>query len=154
MKLVVDVETNGFLQSLDTVHCIVCKDIETGKVYEFNPDNLEQGLQLIKKATLLIGHSILGFDIPALNKVFGKKFEYEGAVLDTLLCSRLIFANRTELDFKYKQLPPKLYGRHSIEAWGYRLGLRKGNFKEENTFDIWSQDMTDYCKRDVEVCYL
>ena len=55
---------------------------------------------------------------------YGKKFEYEGAVLDTLLCSRLIFANRTELDFKYKQLPPKLYGRHSIEAWGYRLGLR------------------------------
>ena len=47
-----------------------------------------------------------------------------------------------------------MYGRHSIEAWGYRLGLRKGNFKEENTFDIWSQDMTDYCKRDVEVCYL
>ena len=49
MKLVIDVETNGFLQSLDTVHCIVCKDIETGKVYEFNPDNLEAGLQLIKK---------------------------------------------------------------------------------------------------------
>ena len=104
MKLVVDVETNGFLQSLDTVHCIVCKDIETGKVYEFNPDNLEQGLQLIKKATLLIGHSVLGFDIPALNKVFGKKFEYEGAILDTLLCSRLIWANRTDLDFQYKHL--------------------------------------------------
>ena len=76
MKLVIDVETNGFLDTLDTVHCIVCKDIETGKVYEFNPDNLEAGLQLIKKATLLIGHSILGFDIPALNKVFKKKFEF------------------------------------------------------------------------------
>ena len=63
MKLVIDVETNGFLDILDTVHCIVCKDIETQKVYEFNPDNLDAGLQLIKKATLLIGHSILGFDI-------------------------------------------------------------------------------------------
>ena len=70
MKLVIDVETNGFLDKLDTVHCIVCKDIETQKVYEFNPDNLDAGLQLIKKATLLIGHSILGFDIPALTKVF------------------------------------------------------------------------------------
>ena len=154
MKLVIDVETNGFLDTLDTVHCIVCKDIETQKVYEFNPDNLDAGLQLIKKATLLIGHSILGFDIPALTKVFKKKFEFEGAVLDTLLCSRLIWTNRTELDFQMKQVPPKLIGKHSIEAWGYRLGLRKGNFKEESTFDIWSQDMTDYCKRDVEVCHL
>ena len=49
-----DIETNGFLDKLDTVHCIVCKDIETQKVYEFNPDNLDAGLQLIKKATLLI----------------------------------------------------------------------------------------------------
>ena len=72
MKLIADVETNGFLDKLDTVHCIVCKDIETGKVYEFNPDNLEQGLQLIKKATLLIGHSVLGFDIPALASTGGR----------------------------------------------------------------------------------
>ena len=153
MKLVIDVETNGFLDKLDfKIHCMVCKDIDTGKVYSYNPDQLDDGLQLLKKATLLVGHSILGFDLPALERVFD--FKYNGAVLDTLLCSRLIWTNRSELDYQYKQLPPKLYGRHSLEAWGYRVGLRKDDFKEHNTFDVWTKNMQDYCERDVEVTFL
>ena len=153
MKLGIDVETNGFLYKLDfKIHCMVCKDIDTGKVYSYNPDQLDEGLQLLKKATLLVGHSILGFDLPALERVFG--FKYNGAVLDTLLCSRLIWTNRTDLDYQYKQLPPKLYGRHSLESWGYRLALRKDDFKEHNTFDVWTKDMQDYCERDVEVTFL
>ena len=68
MKLVIDVETNGFLDKLDTIHCMVFKDIETEKVYSYNPDQLDEGLQLLKKATLLIGHSVLGFDLQALKK--------------------------------------------------------------------------------------
>ena len=152
MKLVIDVETNGFLDKLDTIHCMVFKDIETEKVYSYNPDQLEEGLQLLKKATLLIGHSVLGFDLPALKKVFG--FEYKGEIQDTLLCSRLIWTNRSEEDYRLKEVPPRLIGKHSIEAWGYRLGLRKGDFKEHNDFSTWTLDMQDYCKRDVEVCYL
>ena len=69
MKLIVDLETNGFLDRLDRIHCIDFKDIETEKVYSYNPDNLNDGLELLKKATLLIGHNIQGFDLPALNKV-------------------------------------------------------------------------------------
>ena len=152
MKLVIDVETNGFLDKLDTIHCMAFKDITTGKKYSYNPDHLEEGLQLLKSADLLIGHSLLSFDLPAIKKVFG--FEYKGEILDTLLCSRLIWTNRNEEDWRYKELPPKLYGKHSIEAWGYRLGLRKGDFQQHNTFDVWTKDMQDYCERDVEVCYL
>ena len=151
MKLIIDLETNGFLDKLDVIHCIVCKDIETEKVYSYNPDNLNDGLELLKKATLLIGHNIQGFDLPALDKVFG--FKYKGEILDTLLLSRLIYTNRQELDFKIRDLPPKLIGRHSLEAWGYRLGLRKGDYQEHSTFDVWSLEMQDYCERDVEVTY-
>ena len=70
------------------------------------------------------------------------------------MCSRLIYTNRSDLDWKYKQLPPKLYGRHSLEAWGYRVGLRKGDFQEHNDFSTWTLDMQDYCQQDVEVCHL
>ncbi len=151
MKLIIDLETNGFLDRLDVIHCIVCKDIETQKVYSYNPDNLNDGLELLKKATLLIGHNIQGFDLPALDKIFG--FKYKGEILDTLLLSRLIYTNRQELDFKIRDLPPKLIGRHSLESWGYRLGLRKGDYQEHSTFDVWSLEMQDYCERDVEVTY-
>ena len=152
MKLVIDVEINGFLDQLDfKIHCVVFKDIETEEVYSYNPDNLTKSLQLLNKATLLIGHNIQGFDLPALKKYFN--FNYTGEILDTLLCSRLIYTNRQELDFQIKDVPPKLIGRHSLESWGYRLGLRKGDFQEFNTFDEWTLDMQDYCERDVEVTY-
>ena len=77
MQLVFDVETNGFLDKLDfKIHCIVFKDIETNKVYSYNPDNLNESLDLLKKATLLIGHNVQGFDLPAIKKHFG--FDYKG----------------------------------------------------------------------------
>ena len=51
-------------------------------------------------------------------------------------------------------MPPKLYGKHSLESWGYRLGLRKGDYQEHSTFDEYNQDMLEYCQRDVEVTHL
>ena len=57
MKLILDLESNGFLDRLDRIHCFVFKDIETQKVYSYNPDNLSNALELLKKATLLIGHN-------------------------------------------------------------------------------------------------
>ena len=54
MKLILDLESNGFLDRLDRIHCIVFKDIETEKVYSYNPDNLSNALELLKKATLLL----------------------------------------------------------------------------------------------------
>ena len=153
MQLVFDVETNGFLDKLDfKIHCIVFKDIETNKVYSYNPDNLNESLDLLKKATLLIGHNVQGFDLPAIKKHFG--FDYKGKFFDTLLISRLIYTNRLEEDYKYKELPPKLYGKFSLEAFGYRLGLRKGDYQEHSDFSEFNQDMLDYCIRDVEVTHL
>ena len=56
MKLVFDLETNGFLDKDDLViHCIVCKEIETGKVYSYTPNNLMDSLELLKKAEVIIG---------------------------------------------------------------------------------------------------
>lgn len=153
MKLIIDLETNGFLDKKDLViHCIVFKDIETGEVYSYNPNNLNDALELLNKADVLIGHNITNFDIKVLKKVWG--YNFNGYCLDTLLCSRLIWTNQTEEDCKRKTFfPPKLIGKHSLESWGYRLGLRKGDFQEHNTFDEWTLDMQDYCERDVEVTF-
>jgi len=153
MNIVLDLETNGFLDRDNLViHCIVCKDIETHQVYTYNPNNLNDFLELLNKAKAIIGHNILGFDLPVLKRCLN--FTYKEKVFDTLLMSRLIWTNLLDHDYKHKELPAKLYGRHSLESWGYRLGLRKGDYQEHSDFTEYNHDMLEYCERDVEVTHL
>ena len=153
MEIIIDLETNGFLDRDNLViHCIVCKDINTNKVYSYNPNNINDALELLNKSSIIIGHNLIGFDVPVLEKVLN--YKYKGKIFDTLLMSRLIWTNLLDHDFKCKELPAKLYGRHSLEAWGYRLGLRKGDYQEHSDFSEFNQDMLEYCKRDVEVTSL
>ena len=54
-----------------------------------------------------------------------------------------------ERDFRKKDYPKKLIGRHSLEAWGHRIG----NYKSQIVTDWkeFTQEMLDYCIQDVEV---
>ena len=50
-------------------------------------------------------------------------------------------------------MPLQLYGRHSLEAYGYRLGEYKGGFAKQTDWKEWSQDMEDYMVQDVQVTH-
>lgn len=164
MKLLFDIETNGFLENATKVHCLVIKDVETGKVSKFSED-ITTGLEMLMSSQQIIGHNIIKFDIPMIQKIY-PWFSYDPAkVFDTLVCSRLIWPNIGEWDAKLVhngKLPAKKWGSHSLEAWGYRLECMKGEysdwFKEQHPDyqpgDEWasfSQEMLDYCVQDVEV---
>lgn len=154
MRLAFDIETNGLLDQLDLVHCIVAKDIETGEVFSFNPTTLPHALELLSSAEELVGHNIMGFDLPALRKVY-PDWRYEGRVTDTLIASRLIHADLTGEDFTKnwlpEDLPKRLFGSHSLKAWGMRLTHFKDDY--DGGWEAWSQEMQDYCEQDVEVTY-
>ena len=46
----------------------------------------------------------------------------------------------------------KLYGRHSLEAWGYRLKCFKGDYgKHEGAWDTYTPELLDYCIGDTQV---
>ena len=49
-------------------------------------------------------------------------------IVDTLVLSRLYHPNMMEIDKRRNipRMPLQLYGRHSLEAYGYRLGEYKG----------------------------
>ncbi len=106
-------------------------------------------------ATTLIGQNILGYDFPALKKLF--KFEYKGEVLDTLLLSRLASTNRP----LHPRCPTKVWnehegkekavGPHTLMNLGYYAGLLKGDFGESAGWETFSEDMLDYCEQDVLV---
>ena len=156
--LVFDIETNGItdftnLTDLKCIHCIGVSDGISTKVYHGKLE-VENAVKLLTKADVLVGHNVFGFDIRALKLLFN--FQPKGIVYDTLILSRLCWPDVKEEDFTRLNsgFPKNYIGRHSLGAWGYRLGVIKGQFKDTNTFETFSQEMADYCARDVEITSL
>lgn len=158
MRLVFDLETNGLpRQGLSCIHCLVAKDIDTGQVFRYNDagtqESVTTGINMLAEADVLIGHNIVGFDIPVIQSIY-PFFQPEARLYDTLILSRMFKPDILNIDYqkRWPGMPGKLYGRHSLEAWGYRLGDYKGEFGKTTDWGDWSQEMEDYCEQDVHVC--
>tara|TARA_Y100001970_G_scaffold195119_1_gene237156 strand:+ start:10723 stop:11271 length:549 start_codon:yes stop_codon:yes gene_type:complete len=156
ITLLFDLETTPLEARRTEIHCLVILDYDTGKVHRFNDTGSAQpilmGVTNLMHADTIIGHNIIGFDIPVIKKVY-PFFEPEGRVIDTLLLSRLYHPNMLDVDrnAQVEGMPQKLYGRHSLESYGYRLGEYKGNFGETSNWLEWSKEMEDYCEQDTIV---
>ena len=155
--LVFDCETNGLLHDVSTIHCIAIYDSTKEETFVFNNQGgdcypITEGLHWLSNADVLIGHNIIGYDLPVLRKTY-PWFKFSGTVLDTLVLSRLYHPNLMEIDKRRNvpRMPMQLYGRHSLEAYGYRLGEYKGEFGKTSDWKQWSQEMQDYCIQDVNV---
>ena len=133
MKLVFDIETDGLKAT--KIWCIVAIDIKTDKVYSFNPDEIEEGIKLLQTADTLIGHNIIGFDIPVINRLKGVNLFENSNIIDTLVLSRLFNPSRD--------------GGHSLERWGFELQFHKD--KQPEDFTEYTTDMLMYCIKDVRL---
>ena len=158
MRLLFDIETNGLpRKGMDRIHCIVAKDLDTEQVFRFNDTgsthSVTNGVTLLQEADVLIGHNIVGFDIPVIQQIY-PFFQTKAELFDTLILSRMFFPDILSRDYRKKPIgmPAKLYGRHALEAWGYRLGDYKGEFGKTTDWADWSMEMEDYCEQDVHVC--
>jgi DNA polymerase-1 len=148
-NIILDLETDGLLDTVTKVHCLVYKadDLITVATTE---EQIAKALDVLLTGQV-IGHNVLGFDLEVLRRLYG--FELPVAqVTDTLLLSRLIHADLRTEDSKVKRLEPKFFGSHSLKAWGYRLENNKGTYgATDNAFEELSQEMIDYCVQDVEL---
>lgn len=107
----------------------------------------------------LVGHGILGFDVPFLEMcglVDSHKLQDDPAihVFDTLVGSWLSAPDLLMDDFKTRRrlMPAGLLGKHSLKAWGHRIGVKKDSFGDDRTdWSTASVEMLDYCIQDVEV---
>lgn len=150
-RLLFDIEGNGLLPELTTIHCIAAVDPDTKQWFDWKPDQLPQALETLEKADRLCAHSGIGYDFPALEKIFKFKVPIEKQE-DSVVMARLIRANVKDTDFelvKAKRMPGKLVGKHTLEAWGYRLGVRKTEYT--GGWDIWTPQMHSYMVDDVGV---
>lgn len=165
MKLIFDIETDNFLEHCTVLHCIAIQNYESGQVYTFGPDEVKNGLKMLQDADEIIGHNIMAFDIPAIKKLY-PKWTTKAKVYDTLLVAKYAFPDIKDRDFRRlrkvinkdakwrtdeEKAAMKNIGKHSLEAYGIRLGEYKGTFGKDVGFEHFSQDMLDYCAQDVVV---
>jgi DNA polymerase I len=132
MRAVVDIETD----SLDAtkVHCIVAKDVDSGRVYPFPPDMIHGFRDWSLGVKQFIMHNGLSFDAPVCNRLLGTDIK-PSQIIDTLVLSQLFNPIREG---------------HSLKAWGERLGFPKGDVE---TFEVYTPDMLEYCKQDVNITH-
>ena len=136
-RLIFDIETNGLNPSI--VWVIVTKDIDTGVVHSFTEAPIGSGRRgwdafndYVAQATEVIGHNIIGYDIPVCERLLGTDFS-KATIVDTLVMSRLANPQRES---------------HSLKWWGEQLEYPKGDY---NDWSCYTVEMRDYCEQDVNV---
>lgn len=128
-----DIETNGLLDTVSAFHCGVVKadDISIGYT------GIDDFTDVLDSYDVIIGHNAIRYDIPALKRL-KPGWTPKARVIDTLVLSRLMYPDRS-------QHPA---GGNSIENWGKYFGKPK---KDHTDFSVFSFDMLDYCKQDVDI---
>ncbi len=147
MKYIFDIETDGFMDVATKIHCCVLKDINTNEILKVTT---EEAIKKLEEAELVVGHNIIKFDIPVIKKLY-PDFQLSGEVFDTLVATRVLFPDVKEKDFQRKDFPKDCIGRHSLKAWGNRIGEYKADF--DTDWKTYSPEMLKYCIQDVEVTH-
>jgi hypothetical protein len=175
--LIWDVESDGLLDTMTVIHCLAIREYETGRVWRFRKnkkeDTIAKGIAMLADCAAMVGHNIMDFDLDAVRIVFPDWNPHPDCVIeDTLVYVRLLFADQKDKDFetwRRGKLPGQLIGVQSLEAWGHRLNLHKGDYSKDrkdeakalglteeadimrHVWGTWNQSMDDYCLGDIDV---
>ena len=122
-----DLESDGLDPT--RIWCVVTRENGVNQVHT-SPETLSEAL---RSSVSVVGHNLIGYDLPVLNRLWGLSVESE-RIIDTLVLSRLA--------------DPSKSGGHSLRNWGNELGFPKG---DHNDWTCLSADMVKYCIRDVEL---
>ena len=143
-RYVFDIESDDLLLGITRMWMLFAVNIDTRERHLFIGDDT-RWKQLFDNATLLVGHNIAGFDLPALKKLYGWVRPRNCKIRDTLLLSEILDYQR----FKKRG--------HSLGEWGNFLNYPKGDFTdykgpaEGETVIEWLERMRIYCEQDVDL---
>ncbi len=138
---VFDLEADGLLDDenspLTKIHCICITTFNSNEVISSAQlTDYDTMREVISKQEILIGHKIITYDIPVIEKILGIKVK--ARLIDTLGLSWYLFPTRII---------------HGLEAWGEEFGI------EKPPIDTWVDDglpdflprMLNRCSEDVRI---
>lgn len=128
-----DIETDGLGVDANNVWCVGVSDLEQEGADVYGPNEIEQAVERLAQAEYVVGHNILMFDCPCLERLYGASFNKR---LDTLVVARLMYPDRHSSPV----------GGNSLGEWGKFLKFPKGDHKD---WSKYSDEMAEYCGNDV-----
>ena len=128
-----DIETDGLYQDVTKIHCL-SYSIYDDEGYRCEGTITEIGRikDFILEQECLIGHNIIRYDIPVLEKLLDIK--YEGKVIDTLAISWYLFPERH---------------KHGLEGYGEEFNIPKPMIQDWRNLSI--EEYKHRCETDVEI---
>ena len=127
--IVFDVEANGLLDKATKIHCLSYTD--DGKDYKtiFNYSDMRD---LILSQHGLVGHNIIRYDIPLLEKILGIKIK--ARLFDTLPMSWVLNLNRS---------------KHGLESFGEDFDIPKPQI--DDWHNLTDEEYAHRCTEDVKI---
>lgn len=157
--LIFDLETDGLLDDVSTIHCLHIWDTEQPElgVQRYNDHNynaagdIEEGIFVLGNARELLAHNGIAFDYLVLDKLHPDWDNWGNPDrLDSIVMTSVIYPELKSTDFACREAgywrilgdenpcPEKMggiIGSHSLAAWGHRLGEHKGDFDPRKHFE-------------------
>jgi len=127
--VVFDIETDGLLEEATKIH--VLSWMGKDGVVHHTHDQFQMAV-LLTQADTLVGHNIIRFDIPVVEKLLGIKVKAK--LVDTLALSWYLNHDRP---------------RHGLEGYGEEYGIPKPQIKDWN--NLTPEEYAHRCNEDVKI---
>lgn len=127
-----DIETDGLIENATKIHCVSVQRIKGDIIEKFTLTDYDSMRDFFLNEKSLIGHNIIRFDIPVVEKLLGITIKAE--LVDTLGLSFYLYPMRR---------------LHGLESWGDTVGVEKPKIE-----DWENQTLQEYiyrCESDVEI---
>lgn len=134
MEIILDIETDGLLDNVTRLHCLSYQVVGSNQVISIT--NYEQIERLLLQDDLtIIGHNIVRYDIPVLEKLL--HINIRAKLIDTLGLSWYLYPDRD---------------KHGLELWGEDLGVAKPQI--EDWSNLTQEEYIYRCEEDVKITSL
>jgi len=130
VKILLDVEADGFLDRAEKIHVLSWTNL--GKEEVNSLSDYDEMRDLLKSASVLVGHNLVRYDVRLLEKVLGIKVEAK--IYDTLPMSWVMFPERNE---------------HGLDSFGKDYGIPKP--KVDDWENLSYEEYRHRCEEDVKI---
>lgn len=130
-----DVETDGLYKEATKIHCLSYEIYENSTLIESGSlTNYLDIYRFVSSQETLVGHNIIVYDIPVLEKILGQKIPSHIRLIDTLALSWYLFPTRA---------------KHGLEIWGEEFGVPKPVIEDWSNLTI--EEYIHRCEEDVKI---